>query len=185
MKAASQRPFSQATPSSYRRLAKRHKSSEAVFSKRVNNPISRTTKGLTLTVRGAHCGQARNDKPAPIQRGFSPQRHRLAGLLLFRQRRFLLRNHGTLRRHFGVEGDEVFLIFGQVVLVEDGLDGACRHAGLAVDAFIRVDVENLLPLVEALYRANDDAVRVLAAKAGLANNVGHGPMSPRRYVTKI
>jgi hypothetical protein len=41
-----------------------------------------------------------------------------------------------------------------------------------------VNVEHLLAFVETLYGANNDAIRVLAPKAGLRNNVSHGRESP-------
>jgi hypothetical protein len=61
--------------------------------------------------------------------------------------------------------------------MKDRLDRAFGNASFAVDALIGMDVEDLLPFVEALDRANDHAVGVLAAEAGLANNVSHD--SPR------
>src|SRR5262249_40413627 len=73
----------------------------------------------------------------------------------------------------GVEGGEAGPLGRHVGLGEDGLDGALRHARLAVDAVGRVDVEHLLVLVEALHRADRDAVGVLAVVAGLADGVGH------------
>ena len=94
--------------------------------------------------------------------------------LLFSQWGFLFGDDGTLGGHFGVELDEGLLVFGHVVLVKDGFDGTFGDAGFAVDALIRMDVENLLAFIEALDRANNYAVGVLAAEAGLANNVGHG-----------
>ena len=57
--------------------------------------------------------------------------------------------------------------FGDVVFVEDRFDRAFRHARFAVDAFVRMDVQNLLPFVEAFDRANHDAIGVLAAEARL------------------
>lgn len=94
--------------------------------------------------------------------------------LLLGQGRLLFGDNRALRGHFGVELDKCLLVFGHVVLMEDGFDGAFGHAGFAIDAFVRMDIEDLLAFVEALDRANDDAVGVLAAEAGLANNVGHG-----------
>src|SRR5262249_29959256 len=73
----------------------------------------------------------------------------------------------------GVQRREAGPLGRHVGLGEDGLDGALRHARLAVDAVGRVDVEHLLVLVEALDRANGNAIGVLAVVAGLANGVGH------------
>ena len=73
----------------------------------------------------------------------------------------------------GVQRREVLPLVGQVVLVEDRLDRALRDAGLAVDALVRVDVEHLGPFVEAIDRADDHAVGVLAVEAGLGDDVSH------------
>ena len=86
---------------------------------------------------------------------------------------FLFGDAGGLGGEFGVELGEGLPLFGEIVFVEDGFDGALRNAGFAVDAFFGVDVEHLLPFVEALNRANGDAIGVLATKAGLGNDVGH------------
>jgi hypothetical protein len=57
--------------------------------------------------------------------------------------------------------------------VENCFHGAFRNAGFAINAFIRMNIEDLLPFVEAFHWTNDDTVGVLAGKAGLANHVGH------------
>jgi hypothetical protein len=95
--------------------------------------------------------------------------------LLFRagERFFLFRDHRKLRCHFRVQRDKVFPFFRDVVFVEDGFDRTFRNASFAVDAFVRVNVENLIAFVEAFDRAHDHAVSVLASKAGFANNVCH------------
>jgi hypothetical protein len=94
--------------------------------------------------------------------------------LVSRQRFFLFGNHRQLRRHLGIELNKRLLIFGDVVLVEDGLYRTFWHARFAVNALIRVDVQHLIPFVEALDGANDHTVGVLAAETGLANDVCHG-----------
>ena len=63
---------------------------------------------------------------------------------------------------------------GQVVFVVDGLDGADRFAGSAVDAFVGVDVERALALVDAVDRTFVDAGAVLDVHAGKRDHVGHG-----------
>src|SRR5205085_8382174 len=90
------------------------------------------------------------------------QANRLASTdgLMTSQRLFLLGNHLALRRHLGVQGGEVLPLLRNVVLVEDRLDRALRHAGLAIDALIRMDVEDLLTFVKALHRADHYAIRV-------------------------
>jgi hypothetical protein len=101
------------------------------------------------------------------------------GGLFTRERLFLFGDHRALGRHFGVELDEGLLIFGHVVLMEDGLDGAFGHASFAVDALVGVNVEDLFAFVKALDGADDNAIGVLAAEARLANNVGHVEITPR------
>src|SRR5690242_1458204 len=120
-----------------------------------------------------------NERHFPIRHSsfenspFGPRR-----LFFSRQRLFLLGNHRTLRGHLGIELDEGLLVLGDVVLVEDGLNRTLGNAGFAVDAFIRMDVEHLLPFVEALDRANDHAIGVFAAEASLDDNMSHGTKSP-------
>ena len=62
---------------------------------------------------------------------------------------------------------------GDVRLAEDGRHGAFRHAGFAIDAFIRVDVKHLIAFIKTFHRTNNYAIGVFAAKAGLSNNVSH------------
>src|SRR5690606_39056045 len=72
-------------------------------------------------------------------------------------------------------GPVVVLPLGRgVVLVEDRLDGADRLARPAVHAFVGVDVEGTLPLVDAVDGAFLDARLVLHVDAGLCDHVGHG-----------
>src|SRR5699024_1222834 len=63
---------------------------------------------------------------------------------------------------------------GHIVFEEDRLDGADGFAGTAVDAFVGVDVERALALVDAVDRAFFDAGAVLHIHTGLGDDVGHG-----------
>jgi len=63
---------------------------------------------------------------------------------------------------------------GNVVFVEDRLDGADRLAGTAVDAFVGVDVEHPLAFVDAVDRALPNAGLVLKVDARLGDHVRHG-----------
>jgi hypothetical protein len=54
----------------------------------------------------------------------------------------------------------------------DRVDRAFRLANTAIDAFVGVDDEHVLTLVEAVHRAHFDAVRVLATNAALVDDVG-------------
>jgi hypothetical protein len=81
----------------------------------------------------------------------------------------------------GIHLYEVPPLLWSIIFGEDGLDRACRFARAAVDALIRVDVEHLGPLesvlvlagVDAIYRANVNACRVLRSNAGFCDNVCH------------
>ena len=76
-------------------------------------------------------------------------------------------------RQVGIELDEVLLVARRVFFGLDRIDRAFSHANGAVDAFIRVDCEEIRALAETIYRAYIDAVRVTAADAGFGHNVGH------------
>ena len=51
-------------------------------------------------------------------------------------------------------------------------------AGAAIDALVRVNHEEVLPLVEAVDGAHFDTVGVLTFDAGLSDDVGHFRFSP-------
>src|SRR5205807_3785535 len=68
----------------------------------------------------------------------------------------------------------------QVVLGEDGRHGAYRHARVAVDALIRLDVEHPRALVDAVDRALVDARSVLHVDTRLSDHVGHATSNPFR-----
>ena len=54
----------------------------------------------------------------------------------------------------------------------DRVDRAFRLANTTIDAFIWVDDEHILALVEAVHRAHLDTIHVLAANATLVDDVG-------------
>ena len=81
---------------------------------------------------------------------------------------------GTQRvEELGVDGEELALVVGQVVLVVDGLDGADGLTGTTVDTLVGVDVQRALALIDAVDRALLDAGAVLDVHAGQANDVCH------------
>ena len=53
-----------------------------------------------------------------------------------------------------------------------GVHRAFRHANTAVNAFVRVDHEHVLTLVETIHGAHLDAVHGFAANAALIDDVG-------------
>ncbi len=106
-----------------------------------------------------------------------------AGRLLFScERLFLFSDDRALRRHFGVQGGEVFPLFRQVVFVEDCFDGAFRDAGFAVDALVGMDVENLFPFVKTFDGAHYNAVGVFACEAWFSNDVCHFRFAPFKAI---
>ena len=62
----------------------------------------------------------------------------------------------------------------------DCLDGALRLAHAAVDAFIGMDDEHVLALVEAIDWADLNAIRKLAFDATVIDDEGHGRDGPGR-----
>ena len=54
----------------------------------------------------------------------------------------------------------------------DGIDGAFRFANATVDAFVGMDDEHILALVEAVHGAHLDAVHGFAANAAIVDDVG-------------
>ena len=62
---------------------------------------------------------------------------------------------------------------GDVAFVKDRFHWAFRDAAVAIDTLLGINVELSLVLVEAVARANDNAVRVLAIVTGLADDVRH------------
>src|SRR5215831_1090453 len=54
----------------------------------------------------------------------------------------------------------------------DGIHGAFRFANATVDAFVRMNDEHVLALVEAVHGANLDAVHDFAANAAIVDDVG-------------
>ena len=55
----------------------------------------------------------------------------------------------------------------------DGIGGTFRLAHTAVDTFVRMDDQHVLALVEAVYRADLNAIGILAFDAGFSDDVSH------------
>src|ERR1700687_2472998 len=75
-------------------------------------------------------------------------------------------------RIFGIDREELRLVGSQLVGIDDRFHRAFRTADTAVDAHIWIDDEEPLSFVEAVHRANIDAIGVLAADAVFGNDVG-------------
>ena len=104
----------------------------------------------------------------------------------FRERRLGLGNGRPLARQFDIELDELLLVRRDVFLGIDRIDRAFGDAHSAVDAFIRVDREEIRAFAEAIYRAYINAVRITAADAGFGHNVGdNSPICKKAEVLGI
>src|SRR5438128_3828763 len=91
-------------------------------------------------------------------------------LLRVRRGRFFDRNIWPDSCVFRIQR-EPFLKPGFAISL-DGIDGAFRFANATVDAFVRMDDEHVLALVEAVHGAHFDAVHDFAANATLVDDVG-------------
>jgi hypothetical protein len=87
------------------------------------------------------------------------------------------RDHRPLLREALVDLQELLLIGWKFILGVNGIHRAFRFAERAVDALLGVDRQEVRPLVEAVDRANLDAIRVFATNAALGHHVRHGRAS--------
>ena len=87
--------------------------------------------------------------------------------------RFLVgRDVGPFRGVFRVELKP--LLQPALGIGQDRFGRAFRFAHAAIDAFAGVDNQHVLALIEAIYRANLDAIHIFAFDAGVGNNKSHG-----------
>src|SRR5688572_27230677 len=87
-------------------------------------------------------------------------------------RRALAGDVGPLHREVGVELEPLLRL--GIGVGKDRLGRALGLAHAAVDALVGVDDEHVLALVEAIHRADLDAVHVLALDAIFGDDVSHG-----------
>ena len=78
-----------------------------------------------------------------------------------------------------VQGDEAGPLFRNVYVRKNGLDRAFGNTERAVDTFFRVDVKDLLALVETVDRTDLYTIRVFAVNARFADHVSHWTNSSR------
>ena len=92
---------------------------------------------------------------------------------------------GLFFRVFGVDV-EPFLGVG-LGIGNDGLDRAFRLADAAIDAFVGVDDQHVLALVETIHGANLDTVHQFALDAALDDNIGRGTFrcEPAVLITEL
>jgi hypothetical protein len=81
-----------------------------------------------------------------------------------------------------VQSLELLLVGRDIVLGKNRLDRTLGDAQRAVDAFVRIDNQEIGPLTETVDRTDVDAIGVLAADAGLGDDVGRTPGSNRPKV---
>src|SRR6478672_9635794 len=82
------------------------------------------------------------------------------------------RGVGTLE-HFAIYLDVFLQVRGHVLFRKDRGHRTLGLAGTAIDAFVRVDVELVRALVDAVHRTDIDAGAVLRILAGFSYHVGH------------
>jgi len=78
---------------------------------------------------------------------------------------------GIVAENVAVDDDELVPDVLEVVVVEDGVDGADRLARTTIDALDRVDVHLPIALIDAIDRAFRDARLVLYINARLSHHV--------------
>jgi len=76
-------------------------------------------------------------------------------------------------RELGIQSDEVLLICRHLGRRIDRAHWTLWHADRAIDAFIRIDHQEIRAGVEAVHGADSDAVGVFALDAGFGNDVRH------------
>src|SRR5690242_15784803 len=84
----------------------------------------------------------------------------------------LARDIGPAARVLSVELDP--FLRHRLAIGDDRLGRAFRLADAAIDAFVGMNDEHVLALVEAIDGADFDAIHVLALDAGFGDDVGHG-----------
>jgi hypothetical protein len=81
---------------------------------------------------------------------------------------------GDIRPFFGKPGVGLKELLGPFLCIGlDCLDRAFRFADAAIDAFVGVDNEHVLTLVEAIHRAYFHTIHVLTFDTVFRDNVGH------------
>jgi hypothetical protein len=94
-------------------------------------------------------------------------------LIRIGQSRDGLGNRRPTACQFNIQFDEWLLIGWNIFFGEDRVGRAFWNADRAIDAFIRIDREEIRPYAETIYRAHIYAVGVSAADAIFGNNMGH------------
>src|SRR5438128_5351991 len=91
-------------------------------------------------------------------------------LLRVRRGRFFDRNIWPDSREFRIQRQP--FLKPRLAISLDSINGALRFANATVDAFVRMDDEHVLALVEAVHGAHLDAVHGFAANTAIVDDVG-------------
>ncbi len=86
---------------------------------------------------------------------------------------FHLGDHRPVLRQFFVELEVLLLSLGQLIFGVNSLYRALGLAQCTVNALVRIDNEKVRAFVEAIHRANLDAVGQFALNTGFCNNECH------------
>lgn len=87
--------------------------------------------------------------------------------------RTLTGDGGPFLREFGIERNKLFLSFGHIIFVENGLFRAFWHTDGAIDAFIRINDKEIGTDTEAVDRAYSHAGRIRAIDTGVTYYMSH------------
>jgi hypothetical protein len=84
-----------------------------------------------------------------------------------------LADNRIIRGFVNIDLRPVRVLLRDVGVREDGLDRTLRHARIAINAGIGVDVEPVGQFVKCFDRTNGRAIRILAVHAQLCHHVCH------------
>ena len=88
--------------------------------------------------------------------------------------RLLLQNHRQFLALLRVECDILLVLRRQIFQRENGLLGALRDTGRAIDALVRIDPQPGVALVKTVDRTNGYTHRVFTVDTTFSHYVGHG-----------
>jgi len=110
---------------------------------------------------------------------------RRAGAGWSMQRGNLLTDDRIIRSLVDVDLGPVLMLLRHVIVGKDCFDRAFRHARVAIDTGIGVDIKTIGQFVESFDGTNCSTVGVLAINTHLNNNVGHSRMTPFKIDTNV
>jgi len=90
------------------------------------------------------------------------------GHVFFRIAAFFLREF-----EIGVFRDELGPFTGDFIFRENGVYRTDGGTGIAIDAFIRIDIQHIVSLVETFHGTDLGAIAVFTIHAGLTHDIGH------------